>query len=351
MGEEKSGGKGQLEYFKMVQIYRLLKVNRMIKSNRIKLLLIVMAQLTHKRYYSVRIDPVFACNLRCRMCYFSKSRKPSSSKFTLEELKLLAKSIFSQALQVMVGCGAEPTMYKNFVKVVKLAKLHNVPHVGLVTNGQLLSGENISDLLNAELNELTISIHGTCKETYEYLMTGAKWDKIHLILNEFNKQRKRSGFKTSLRVNFTANADNYTELANFFDVFGKYGVNTLQVRPVMDIGGENYNAISPEIITKYYNVIDSLKAECKRNNVLLLANTQNPSYKKRNPLSSIIGETYKYVSPEMVIAKDFEWQKETYSQYLKRTKWAGKTLRKIFHSYKKQPVELAEKYSSQYDFF
>ena len=211
----------------------------MIRSNRIKLLLIFIAQLFNKRYYSVRIDPIFACNLRCRMCYFSQSRKSESARFTPEEIDILARNTFKNALQVVVGCGAEPTMYKDFIYIIRKAKEAGVPNVSLVTNAQLVKYNHLVEMLDAGIDELIISVHGTTKETYERFMVGAKWEKLIEVLDGFNVARaNKFNCKTSLRVNYTANPDNYSELLSFFDVFAKYNIATLQVRPVMAIGGE-----------------------------------------------------------------------------------------------------------------
>jgi MoaA/NifB/PqqE/SkfB family radical SAM enzyme len=59
----------------MKNIYFLFKVNRLIKSFRIKSLGIYFLHLFGKRYYGIFLDPVYACNLRCRMCYFSDEEK------------------------------------------------------------------------------------------------------------------------------------------------------------------------------------------------------------------------------------------------------------------------------------
>lgn len=202
-----------------MDIYKLLKLNRMIRSNRLKLLLIFFAHLLNRRYYSVRIDPVFACNLRCRMCYFSKSRKSQPGKFTREELELIGKNIFRNALQVMVGCGAEPTLYPDFIYLVELAKKAGVPHVGLVTNGQLITSEDLEKLNSAGLNEFILSIHGLNKATYETFMVGASWEKLINLLDAVKLLNSRAKLNFSIRFNFTANPDNIDELERSFDVF------------------------------------------------------------------------------------------------------------------------------------
>ncbi|HOK61645.1 MAG: radical SAM protein [Tenuifilum sp.] len=331
-----------------MNIYKLLKLNRAIRSNRLKLLLIFMVQLLNRRYYSVRIDPIFACNLRCLMCYFSKSRKAQPKTFSKVELELLAKNLFGNALQVMVGCGAEPTIHPDFIYLVELAKRHNVPHVGIVTNGQLLSKNDLLTLSSAGLNELTLSVHATQKETYENFMVGAKWEKLIGLLENIKILRDDGKIAFSIRMNFTANPDNIQELEQFFDVFGDYPINTLQVRPIMEIGGAYFKPFSCESISLYNSVIESLFTTCKKHGITLLANTQNPSsQQKSNP---VIAQTYKYVSPQVVVDNNFRWQTETYRQFLKRTGWHKAMLKSIFSiRLSNSSTDLAERYGGQYD--
>ncbi|MGE0076857.1 MAG: radical SAM protein [Bacteroidales bacterium] len=325
----------------------------MIRSNRIKLLLIFIAQLFNKRYYSIRVDPIFACNLRCRMCYFSQSRKSDSKRFTVEDIDILAKNTFRNALQVVVGCGAEPTMYKEFIRIVRRAKEFGVPSVSVVTNGQLLTYEHLESLVDIGLDELILSIHGTKMETYERFMVGAQWEKLIDVLEKFNEIKAlKPQNKTSLRINFTANPENYGELQQFFDVFGGYNVETLQVRPVMAIGGEYEQGFNNDNIGEYQKVIIELKTLCSKHHVQLLANIDNPTYTGTGKPNPIVQETYKYISPTFVIDEGFDWQNETYRQYQGRVMWKSKIFRKVFSSFKQNNSgDLAEKYSGRYDVF
>ncbi len=44
-----------------------------LKNPRLKLMMLAAARLCGMRYYGIFIDPVIACNLKCRMCYFRVS--------------------------------------------------------------------------------------------------------------------------------------------------------------------------------------------------------------------------------------------------------------------------------------
>lgn len=314
-----------------MDLYRKIKLIRKLRSGRIALLLVWLAHMLNRRYYSVRIDPVFACNLRCRMCYFSATRKPAGRSFTRQELDVLARRLFRNALQVAVGCGAEPTLSNSYLYLVRLARSHGVPTVSLVTNGQLIDYPMLYDLLKAGLSELIISIHGVSRTNYEYFMVGASWDKLHSLLADFGRIRKTDAkITTALRINYTANPDNIEELERFFEVFGRYGVNTLQVRPVMAIGGEYDRAFDSDSLEEYHRVVRSLSEQCREHGVRFLVNVADPAYTRQPEYDVLVEHTYKYVSPGKVVAPDFDWMNESYRHYLSRTGWGRKMLYRIF---------------------
>lgn len=270
-------------------------------------------------------------------------------KFTREELELIGKNIFGNALQVMVGCGAEPTLHPDFIYLVELAKKFGVPHVGLVTNGQLITSDELDELGRAGLNELILSIHGLNKATYETFMVGASWEKLVHLLETLKQLNSKAKMSFSIRLNFTANPDNIDELERFFDVFSAYPISTLQVRPVMDIGGEYTAPFTNNDLYRYNRVIEKLKIQAKKTGVRLLANTQNPQYRKIKP-NPLIVETYKYISPQYVVERQYDWRKESYRQFLRNTGWHSSVLRKIFLSPRVSDVsDFAQRYSGQYD--
>src|SRR5690349_8789083 len=125
----------------MRTVYRLLKLNRLVRDPRLKLAAVALAHAVGVRHLVIRLDPVVACNLRCTMCYFSNNEYVRSHKgiFSHEEIERIATLLFPRALMVVVGCGAEPTLYKDFPEIVRRAKRSGVPNVSMVTNGKLLT--------------------------------------------------------------------------------------------------------------------------------------------------------------------------------------------------------------------
>lgn len=277
-----------------------------------------------------------ACNLRCQMCYFSDDqfRKDNKGMFKPEEVDRLARMFFSQTMQLVIGCGAEPTLYKNFPELVKLAKEYQVPFVGLTSSGQLITAEQLKQLFDYGLNELSLSVHGVRQETYERLMTNASYERFHEVLGHFTalKQTGKS-YGPDLRFNFTVNPDNLEELSDFFKVYGRYPIKTLQVRPIMDIGQSDYRNFGLGLCAETYNrTLDSLAKESKERGITFLSNRYDPTYdaEAENYGSVIMDAVHRYISPQRVWRHDFNWREETYDEFCRRIQWSQRLRSALF---------------------
>jgi hypothetical protein len=81
-------------------------------------------------------------------------------------------------------------------------------------------------------------------------------------------------------------------------VFGDYCIDTLQVRPIMDIGGKYRKQITKELLPQYNETVRILKEECRERHVKLFANILDTSYKEVSSDSDIAELVYTYISPK-----------------------------------------------------
>lgn len=283
----------------------------------------------HRRTAGVFLDPILACNLRCRMCYFSDPEKRASMKgiMTDEELQICAKALFPYAIKLQIGCGAEPTLYPDLEGIIKLGRSYYVPYISLTTNGQLIGNGKVSleTLVRAGLNELTLSLHGTTKEIYENLMLGANFDTFKKLTAEIARVKKLyPAFK--LRVNYTVNSLNVHDLegSKFWDLW-QYGgePDIVQLRPVQKIGNSDWQDFDPMPLVELYDTtIGAIVEECRRRGITCLA-------PKREQIMAVAGEqdgtgamiedlTYVYVAPGDCYKEDFNPAKEHFADYHRR---------------------------------
>ncbi|WP_138432461.1 radical SAM protein [Winogradskyella algicola] len=314
-----------------MNIYKLLQLNRKIKSHRIKFLGLYLLHKFNKRYLAVNLDPVLACNLRCKMCYFTDADyvKTLKGQFKEDDLEQVAKTIFNRALKLQIGCGTEPTLYKNLVRIVELGKQYKVPYISITTNANLLTKENIEPLLKAGLDEFTISLHGVTKESYESFMKKASYEKFQNALNAFVALKKTYDFK--VRINYTFNKDNFYELKDFFKYFNGESFDILQLRPIQKIGNTEYNDFDVSSLEDdYLDLIKNVRQQCSSHHITLMAPDSLSVLKGENDSSFVFDYTFCYISPNKFWKEGFNWREESFNDFSKKIGWSKLLLSNVF---------------------
>ena len=324
---------------KRSSFYKILSLNRKYLGYRIQLLVVFLCDLFRLRHLVVTFDPANTCNLRCTMCYYGNPnylKRKQAGKFTFSEK--IAEIFFPKALSLNIGAAAEPTVYKKLDSIVTFAKQHRVPSVSITTNGQALTAKQISNFVKNDLGELTISVHGVYKASYEKFMVKSQYTKLHNILKLVTEEKIRQNSSTpEIRINFTANVENFRELNDFFSVFGNYDIKTLQIRPVVEIDDAPYEWKSFEpYLDEYNQVLDKLQMACSQKNITLIATRKDPTLKKftkaQDSNSFVMDYVMRTIKPGQVWKKDFKWTTETYRQYCARKGIRSEMLKAVFGS-------------------
>lgn len=312
--------------------YKLLKLNTLITNPRLKLLGLYFLHILKKRYVAVHFDPINACNYRCKMCYFTDKEyvKKLKGVFDPRHIPLFSNAILKNAIKLQVGCGTEPTLYKHLDLIFREASKQKVPYISLTTNANLLKKEELEVWANNGLNEITVSLHGVFKKTYEELMQKGNYS-IFLQSLKIISDTKIKYPQLKLRINYTFNEDNFDELAHFWEVFGEFSIDILQIRPIQKIGNTEYSNFDlTKIAPKYESFYQTILSECKARNTLLIAPNSIQLTSKESIHSIIRKFTYCYISPTTFWYKDFDWKHEDFNTYTKRTKWSLKIFKAVF---------------------
>jgi MoaA/NifB/PqqE/SkfB family radical SAM enzyme len=316
------------------RFYQLLNLNRVVRSHRVKFAGLLGMYWLRQRHLWLRFDPVMSCNLRCQMCYFSDPAftKKNTGRFSPPEIERIAEAFFPWAVQLYLGCGTEPTTYKGFIDILALGRKHKVPMLGMVSNGQLLTAEHLEKLVDLGLDELTLSTHGVKRDTYERLMRRASFDKFIEVLDQLESiKRGRGATRPELRLNYTVNAENLEELAGFFEVYGKYTLRTLQVRPIVDLGNTECTEkdMAPHV-ARYNRILGGIERTCGEKGIRLLANYEDVTYQKKTTRAALAPEVVVYLSPQDLSKQGFDWRTESYRDYCKRIQWSRTLIKKVF---------------------
>lgn len=325
-----------------MNVYKILKLASTGKIPGIlKLMGLWAMHITGRRHIGVFLDPVLMCNLRCRMCYFSDEEKRSEMRGLMDdkELEAIENAFFNRAIKVQIGCGAEPTMYSGLERLIRSAKSRGVPSVALVTNGQLIGSGRIrlKSLLEAGLDELTLSMHGTTQDIYEYLMTGARFEYLKKLLDQIAALRKDYPH-FSFRVNFTVNIMNMADLLDngFFRLFPTGAEpDVVQLRPVQNIGASDWkNYDLAKLRDAYSETVGKTVKTCREKGITCIAPTVEQLGKvgsEQGAVSALVEDiTYCYVAPGAVYKEDFILGEDTFESYHKRKKTARRLFKGAF---------------------
>jgi len=165
------------------------------------------------------------CNLRCIMCYV----KEYKWKYPIERLGEI--KIFYPYLEKMMWQGGEVFSLGYFVDLIKEAAKYPNLQQGIITNAQLLTKETIDLLVKMNL-ELTISVDGIKKETYEYIRKNAKFEKLVQNLQYISeKKRKANNRNFIVGINFVVTKYNYKEILPLFNIIQRYGFDFFCIIP------------------------------------------------------------------------------------------------------------------------
>ena len=300
-----------------------------------------------KRYIGIYLDPALACNFRCKMCYFSDETKRNKYKgiLTFDDIKLIAGKLFHRALKLQIGCGAEPTVYPDWIKIVELGKQMKVPYISMATNGNLLTKEQLIQAIESGLNEIAISVHGLTRKTYEFLMTNGNFELFcNLLTYIADIKKEQPAFK--LRINYTVNKDNMDELSKIWDVIGDT-MDVLQIRPIQKIGETEYNDFDLNFIyEKHDTILLSVVNECRKRNIICIAPDKENILALKNTKDKhriIEKYTYCYVSPQGCWQDNFDYHNDSFESYASKHKLARHLFCGIFKRIKNEDISVSRK--------
>ena len=226
----------------------------------------------------------------------------------------------------------EPTVYKEYPSLVMLGKRYKIPFIGFTTNGQLLTRASIRLMIEAGLDEITLSTHGIKQDTYEKLMQGASFETYHRNLRTIVDLKRELGKKNpAIRINYTVNPDNLSELRGFFELFGDYDITTLQVRPIVDFGNTDYrNKNLTKKGKEYDEIVDFLISECRRRGIFFLVNKLDPGYERNNKFAVVYEKAVmRHLAPSQVWKDGFDFRSETYREHVSRIGYRRELLKYV----------------------
>lgn len=184
------------------------------------------------------IEPTAKCNLRCKYCqvsYWDRSEKVKNLSY--EQFVHIVDQ-FPHLLQIKLQGMGEPLLNSDFFKMVAYADQKGII-VRTVTNATLIMGPMAEKIIKSPLAELTISVDGATKETYEHIRRGGKFDRVVENIRNLVRLRKEQGDGRTpmLTVWMVGTKDNIHEFPQLIRLAKELGVDKVYLQHHLNFWG------------------------------------------------------------------------------------------------------------------
>lgn len=163
------------------------------------------------------IETVNACNARCPMCTIEEwSRKTPTIKDTLFQ-KIADELIDNRdrVKRVSLYRDGEPLLDKKLARRIATLKDGGLPEIAISTNVSLLNESRATDILNAGLDTIILSIDSLDKEIYESIRLKLVFEEVLENALRFIELRNRIRPETQIWVRMIRQKSNYDEWPAF----------------------------------------------------------------------------------------------------------------------------------------
>jgi len=200
------------------------------------------------------IENVSRCNFRCTMCVVSDWPKMKRAEdMSVDSFKRLIDEQYGLLEIKLQGLG-EPTMQgDDFFEMIRYARAQHI-WVRVTTNASLLHlKDNYKKLIDADPNEVQISIDGADKETFEGIRRGSNFEKVVencKLLNDYC--RGKGILRTKMWT--VVQKDNEHQLDKLIDLAAEWGFKS----QVFSLNLTDWGLASWHDINEQINVQDAL---------------------------------------------------------------------------------------------
>lgn len=170
------------------------------------------------------LEPAFACNLRCTMCYTreidgydSASVKSRLMPFETAKKVIDEGSDFLLPSLKLTGRG-EALLNPDLEKMIHYAKEKGIMDTLFNTNGTLLTEKRAKQLIRANLDLIIISLDSISAEVYERIRKGASFEKVIGKIEKFVEIRDLMRSPSPrLRIQIVCMQENKKEIFQFIE--------------------------------------------------------------------------------------------------------------------------------------
>ena len=205
-------------------------------KNRIKWYIYPRFQKLPKFPDHIDIELSSACNMRCPMCFtttdeFKTNVKTAVMSFDLFK-KIVDEAVAHNVFSIRLSWRGEPTLNPNYIEMIRYAKEKGIKEVSSLTNLLKMTPEMFEEMVDLEMDWLTISFDGM-GETYNRIRHPAKFEDAVEKIRKFSEIKKRKkSIKPVVKIQGVWPAVQEDPQA-FYDVFRGI-VDQVAVNPLLD---------------------------------------------------------------------------------------------------------------------
>jgi len=216
------------------------------------------------------------CNLRCKHCY-QEGYVPQKADMTLvsQTIEQIGKALNAWGMTGRVSItGGEPLIDPAtlFYIIEHLSEIEKITHLGILTNGTLLSDTYITKFaLYPKVKEIQISLDGATATIHDAIRGKGNFDKAIIGL----KNLIAAGIPTAIM--FTASAINANDAGAIVDLAAEIGVNAITVERYTPFHGKNDPlALTPGQTKKIFEAVLARKIALQGKKHKLKIRTSRP---------------------------------------------------------------------------
>lgn len=194
--------------------------------------------------FFIGLEPTAVCNLACPQCPTGRGEVKRSTNFLdLDTYQDIVDETAGTTAILSLYNQGEPLLHNSFADMVKYAADRKVYTV-TSTNGQLLSEEVCTKLVEAGLDRIIISLDGTDQESYHKYRIGGDFEKVVAGIRFLSKARGTTK-KPFIIIQFLVFRHNEEKVSEIRKLGKKLGADRVMIKSAQIEYPESINEWMP----------------------------------------------------------------------------------------------------------
>lgn len=190
-----------------------------------------------KSFSAWQIELTTRCPLKCRMCLREGVDNWHSGDMKIEDFRRLIPYLRDVETVILEGWG-ESLLHKNLVEIIRLVKAES-PQVGFVTSGKGLTGEYISEIIDAGTDFIGFSLSGAFSKTHNAIRVHSDHETLINDIRNFNEIKKSKEIdKPKSHIVYLMLKDNISEVPSLIGLAKDIGIETVILTNPIHIASE-----------------------------------------------------------------------------------------------------------------